>query len=344
MPVMSNIHPLKSRSAERSAVLPSVEKSVVEIVRRVIAVEADGVASLANIPAADWVAFVDALQKISGKLVVSGMGKSGHVGRKIAATLSSTGTPAFFVHPAEASHGDLGMVTPDDGLLLLSNTGNTGELSNLIQYAKRFSIPLFAITQGEDSVLATATDHLLLVPPLVEACSLGMAPTTSTTAMLVLGDAMAVALHELKGFSKADFKTFHPGGALGSTLLYVGEIMRAGDQLPVATPDTSIADAATIMGKHIGNIGGICVVDADYKLVGVFTDGGLRRNFGLPGLATQTLADLMTADPVCTTADRLVAEVVGQLNGRKVNFMPVVDENRCLIGVVHIHDCLQAFA
>ncbi len=329
-------------NAEQNA--NAAAKTIGEIVRRVVALEADGVASLAQIPDAQLAKAIDVLLGIKGKLVVSGMGKSGHIARKIAATLSSTGTPAFFVHPAEASHGDLGMLTADDGLLLLSSSGNTAELSSMITYAKRFNIPLIAMTQSSDSMLATSSDHLLLIPPLTEACSLGMAPTTSTTVMLALGDALAVALHELKGFSRADFKTFHPSGTLGSTLLFVRDILRHGEDLPMAKPTTTVAEAADIMGRAVGRLGGVCVVDDQQKLVGVFTDGVLRRNFGRQDLATMTLQELMTQDPLRTTPNALVAEVVGLLNQRKVNFLPVVDDDNRLVGAVHIHDCLQAFS
>ncbi|MBM3603087.1 MAG: KpsF/GutQ family sugar-phosphate isomerase, partial [Alphaproteobacteria bacterium] len=282
---------------------PAQPDAIAAIVRRVVELEAAGVASLAQIPAEHLAAAVAAMQAVKGKLVVSGMGKSGHIARKIAATLSSTGTPAFFVHPAEASHGDLGMLTSDDGLLLLSSSGNTAELASIITYAKRFGIPLIAMTQSADSQLALTADHLLLIPKLTEACSLGMAPTTSTTVMLALGDALAVALHELKGFSRADYKTFHPGGTLGSTLLFVRDILRAGEDLPMAKPTTTVAEAAEIMGRSIGRIGGVCVVDDQQKLVGVFTDGVLRRNFGHENLAAMTLQELMTVNPVRTTPD-----------------------------------------
>src|SRR5256885_5379878 len=246
------------------------------VARRVIRAEIAGLESLAEALDGTFEAAVDACTAARGRIVVTGLGKSGHIGRKIAATLASTGTPAQFVHPVEASHGDLGMIGSGDAILALSNSGETSELADIVAYSRRFEILLVAITGSARSTLAGAADVALLLPAAAEACPMGLAPTTSTTMMMTLGDALAIALLERKGFSPADFQRFHPGGKLGRKLLRVGEIMHKGDSVPLVAPDAPMSEAILVMSeKSFGCVG---VSGADGKLVGVITDGDLRRH------------------------------------------------------------------
>jgi len=246
------------------------------VARRVLALEAEAITALASGLGSEFIAALDILAACRGRVIVTGMGKSGHVARKIAATLASTGAPAQFVHPAEASHGDLGMVTGSDSVLALSNSGETAELSDLLSYVKRFGIPLVAVTAQADSTLWQAADARLLLPSVREACPMGLAPTTSTTAMLAIGDALAVALLERKNFTPAHFRLFHPGGRLGQRLIRVSEIMHDGSALPLVGLDAAMGEALIEMtAKSFGCVG---VVDAAGILVGVVTDGDLRRH------------------------------------------------------------------
>src|SRR5438477_7248117 len=250
----------------------------IEAARRVIATEVAGLTALAK--SLDR-AFVDAIEIISratGRVIVTGMGKSGHIARKIASTLASTGTPALFVHPGEASHGDLGMIAPGDVVIALSNSGDTAELADVLAYTRRFRIPLVAMTRRSESALSEAADVALLLPASAEACTLGLAPTTSTTMMLALGDAVAVALLERKGFSAEDFQALHPGGRLGQQLLRVADIMHEGAAVPLVKRGTTMAEALLVMtAKSFGCAG---VVDEVGRLVGIVTDGDLRRHMG----------------------------------------------------------------
>jgi arabinose-5-phosphate isomerase len=277
------------------------------------------------------------IEKTSGRVIVTGMGKSGHIARKIAATLASTGQPAFFVHPAEASHGDLGMITPQDVVLALSNSGETPELSNLIQYASRFSIPLIAITSGKDSLLAQAASVILLLPNMREACPMGLAPTTSTTAMMALGDTLAITLLRQRGFSDQDFQTLHPGGKLGRKLLRVSDLMHKGEDMPVTREETIMSQVILIMTeKRLGCVG---VLDNHGKLVGIITDGDLRRHMS-PSLLSQTAKDIMTLDPKTISSKALAVEALAIMNESKITNLFVVDEvNPC--GIVHVHDFLH---
>ncbi len=285
-------------------------------------------------------AFADAvalLRGLSGRVIVSGMGKSGHIGQKIAATLSSTGTPAFFVHPGEASHGDLGMITPEDAVIALSWSGETAELANLLTYARRFAVPLVAITSRPESSLARAAQHALILPQATEACPHGLAPTTSSLMQLSIGDALAIALLESKGFTAQDFKVFHPGGQLGAILKYVSDLMHTGARLPVAPLDTPMSEALVLMTeKSFGCLG---VVDAQGKLAGILTDGDLRRNMGA-GLLSATLAQVMTPDPKTVSPDTLASAALHTLNSAKITALFVVEEGRP-VGIVHIHDLLR---
>ena len=282
---------------------------------------------------------VETIRAATGRVIVSGMGKSGHVGHKIAATLASTGTPAFFVHPAEASHGDLGMITRDDVVLALSWSGETSELRSLVEYTRRWSIPLIAMTAFADSTLGRESDPLLLLPPAAEACPHGLAPTTSTMMQLALGDALAIALLESRGFTAEEFRIFHPGGMLGASLHFVRDIMHSGDTVPLANPDTPMAAALAVMtDKGFGCVG---VVDGAGMLVGVVTDGDLRRHIA-PDLIELTVGAIMTTTPKTVPPDCLVAEALAMMNQatRPFTVLFVVEDGRPL-GIVHMHDFLR---
>ena len=318
----------------------SQEAADIAVARRVLETERDGLAALARF--VDF-AFAEAVEIMSrahgrGRVIVTGMGKSGHVGRKIAATFASTGTPAQFVHPAEASHGDLGMITARDAVLALSNSGETPELSDIIAYAKRHAIPLVAITARADSALAAAADVLIGLPDTDEACPLNLAPTTSTTMMVALGDALAVALLERVGFSQEDFKLRHPGGQLGKRLIKVERLMHKGDRIPLARPDIVMSEALLIMTSH--SFGCIGLVDEDDRLVGVVTDGDLRRNMG-ERLLKMTAADVMTARPRTISPDALAGQALRVMNENGITGLFVVTDDRP-VGILHIHDCLRA--
>ncbi len=306
--------------------------------RKVIELEIAGLNDLKASLGAPFVAALDILAAVTGRVVVTGMGKSGHIARKIAATLASTGTSAFYVHPAEASHGDLGMIAAGDAVFALSNSGETMELADMVHYCKRFEIPLVSLTGNGASSLAEAADVSLVIPPSVEACPLGLAPTTSTTVMLALGDAIAVALLDRKGFSHDDFHALHPGGKLGRRLLKVRDIMHAGNELPLTTPDVAMAEALIEMtAKGFGCIG---VVDGAGKFIGIVTDGDLRRHMS-GDLTTRTVGEVMTAGPKSVTPDMLAAEALHFMNEYKITNVFVVDAARPA-GVLHIHDCLRA--
>ena len=261
--------------------------------RRVIAIEAEALASLGGALDESFARAVARMLDAKGRVIVSGIGKSGHVARKIAATLASTGTPALFVHPAEASHGDLGMITRDDVVLLLSNSGETAELADLIAYARRFGIPLIGLAGRADSTLIRQSDIGLVLPPATEACPVGLAPTTSTTMALALGDALAVALMEHRAFTPEDFRGLHPGGRLGARLATVEHLMHAGPEVPLVAPETPMTEALLEMSRR--GFGVVGVVDAAGALVGIVTDGDLRRN--MDGLLGKRVADVMTHQP-----------------------------------------------
>jgi len=307
--------------------------------RRVFGLAADGIAALSSSLGADFSACVELLLSIKGRVIVSGMGKSGHVGHKIAATLASTGTPAFFVHAAEASHGDLGMITNDDAVLALSNSGETTELSDLIAYTRRFGIKLVAITSKRASSLGSAADIVLELPNAPEACPLGLAPTTSTTLMISLGDALAVALLERRGFTSEDFNVFHPGGKLGRKLLKVSDLMHTGDEMPLVAPTASMPETILVMTKKTFGIAG--VIDGG-KLLGVVTDGDLRRHMQ-SNLLAKTAGDIMTKSPRTAQANILAAEALRLMNEWKVACLFVVEDGRP-VGIVRLHDILRAGA
>jgi len=281
------------------------------------------------------------LATIQGRVVVTGMGKSGHIARKIAATFASTGTPALFVHPAEASHGDLGMIVPGDAILALSNSGETAELADLIAHASRFAILLIAITAREASALAQAAEITLVLPPAPEACPMGLAPTTSTTMQLALGDALAVALLNRRGFSPADFELIHPGGKLGARLRRVSALMHEGAALPLAPRHLPMPQALLLMtGKGFGCLG---VLEQDGTLAGIVTDGDLRRAMG-PDLLSRTASDIMNPSPLTGRPDMLAAEALRLMNDRPrpITTLFVLDASGRPVGLLHIHDLLRA--
>ncbi len=282
---------------------------------------------------------LDMMQNTKDRIIVTGMGKSGHIARKIAATLASTGTPAFFVHPAEASHGDLGMLTDRDMVLAISNGGESKELSDILVYCKRYGIPLIAMTKNPQSSLGKAGDILLKLPDEGEACPLGLAPTSSTTATLVLGDVLAVALMERKGFSKTDYKQRHPGGKLGAILQKVSDLMHRGDELPLVSEDTSMQDALLEMtSKMLGCVG---IIDKQGCLIGIITDGDLRR-WLCSDVLSKKAGDVMTKNPKTIEADVLAVEALNVMNntGKGITQLFVLQEGKP-IGIIHIHDCLR---
>ena len=294
--------------------------------------------ALSNGLSRDFSRAVSLMKGCAGRIIVTGMGKSGHVGQKIAATLASTGTPAQFVHPAEASHGDLGMVTRSDVILALSWSGETVELANLITYSRRFRVPLVAVTSRLDSALGQAADLALVLPPVVEACPHGLAPTTSTLVQLALGDCLAIALLESRGFTALDFKTFHPGGQLGANLKHVGDLMHKGDRLPLAHLDDPMSVALVTMSeKSFGCVG---ILNSEGELAGIVTDGDLRRNMA-PGLLDRRVSEVMTHLPKTVTPDLLASAALQIMNEPpRVTALFVVENGRPC-GIIHVHDLLR---
>ena len=286
-------------------------------------------------PFADAVAMIRAA---SGRVIVSGMGKSGHVGRKLAATLASTGTPAHFVHPAEASHGDLGMVRPEDVVVALSWSGETAELAALVGYTRRFRVGLIAFTSNPESTLGKEADVALVLPKAEEACPNGLAPTTSTTMQIALGDALAVALLEARGFSKQDFFVYHPGGKLGAQLKTVESMMHRGAELPLVGLDTLLPDIITMISEK--SFGCAVVMDLDGRLAGVVTDGDLRRKATMGGGVSLRARDIMTANPRRIGLDTLAVEALELVNRMRITALIVVDAEERPVGLVHVHDLL----
>ena len=307
--------------------------------RRVIAREATALALLGKGLDQAFADAVDLLLNAKGRVIVSGMGKSGHIARKIAATFASTGTPAHFIHPAEASHGDLGMMAQGDVALMLSNSGETPELADVIAYTRRFQIPLIGVAGKTDSTLLRQSDVAILLPEAQEACDRGIVPTTSTTMTLALGDALAIALMELRQFTPENFRAFHPGGKLGARLSKVGDLMHGVDSLPLVTPDTPMGDALLVISqKGFGVVG---IIEND-QLVGIITDGDLRRH--MQGLLERTAAEVMTRNPATITPDTLAEQALAVMNTRKITTLFVRDkpDSGAVCGILHIHDCLRA--
>lgn len=333
---------MSSRTTADRAVKQASHLTDIDEARRVIQAEARALDLLADSLGQEFLRAVEAVLSARGRVIVSGMGKSGHVARKIAATLASTGTPAQFVHPAEASHGDLGMLTSEDVALVLSNSGETPELADLVSYTRRQSIPLIGVAAASDSALLKMADIALLLPAAEEACPLGLAPTTSTTATMALGDALAVAVMQRRDFTPAHFRMLHPGGQLGSKLLQVRDLMHDSASLPLVSPDTPMADALLEMSaKGFGVVG---VVDGSGRLTGVISDGDLRR--GMDGLLERTAKDIATNEPKVTRPEALVEEAVKYMNDSMVLVLFVAerpeDGPSKPVGLLHIHDCLRA--
>lgn len=304
--------------------------------RRVIRIEANALTQLEQALDDQFDRAVQLLLDAKGRVIISGMGKSGHIARKIAATLSSTGTPAHFVHPAEASHGDLGMMAQGDAALVLSNSGETPELADVIAYTRRFGIPMIGVASRADSTLLRQSDVALVLPRAQEACGTGVVPTSSTTMTLALGDALAVALMEHRKFTPEKFRDFHPGGKLGAQLSRVGDLMHSGDALPLISLDADMSDALIEISQKGFGVSG--VTDAHGHLCGIITDGDLRRHMdGLLGLNAQ---QVMTAAPTTITADALAEEAVNIMNKRKITCL-FVTEGPTPLGLIHIHDCLR---
>ncbi len=308
---------------------------------RTLNLGAEGLTQLAREVAGPMAAaFDDAvgrLKAVSGRVIVTGIGKSGHVAQKVAATFASTGTPAFFVHPSEASHGDLGMITQSDLILAFSWSGETVELKPIIIYSRRFAVPLIAITSQANSALGEQADIVLQLPRVKEACPHGLAPTTSTTIQLAIGDSLAIALLDARGFTAHDFKIFHPGGSLGASLKYVSDVMHHGDRLPLIASGGSMADALVAMTeKSFGCVG---VTDAKGKLIGVITDGDLRRHMG-PSLLQTTVDDVMSAKPKTIAPTLLASAALELINSSRITALFVVEKQKP-VGIVHVHDLLR---
>jgi len=320
---------------------PEDKRAAILSAARTVSTEQAGIAALAealdNGLSEPFVRAVECVAGITGRVIVTGVGKSGHIGSKLAATLASTGTPAFFVHPAEANHGDLGMIARDDVIVALSWSGETVELNGIVAYSRRFSIPLIALTSGAKSALARASDIVLLLPRVREACPHGLAPTTSTLLQLVLGDALAIALLEARGFTADHFHTFHPGGKLGASLLKVGEIMHSGERLPLARSGAGMREAILeISRKGFGCVG---IVDAKGRLSGIITDGDLRRHVE-GDLLSMTVDQVMTREPKTVAPDTLAATALQVVNSSAITAL-IVTEGGKPIGIVHMHDLLR---
>ncbi|AYV46298.1 KpsF/GutQ family sugar-phosphate isomerase [Caulobacter flavus] len=309
----------------------------VAVGRRVLSIEAQALTQMADELGEAFARAVQVMHDAKGRIVCTGMGKSGHVARKIAATLASTGSQAMFVHPAEASHGDLGMIGPDDVVLALSKSGEARELADTLAYCKRFSIPLIAITAVATSQLGKAGDVLLLLPDAPEATAEVNAPTTSTTLQIALGDALAVALLESRGFTASDFRVFHPGGKLGAVLRTAADLMHGGDELPLVGEGAPMSEALLVMSqKRFGAVG---VTDAAGALIGLITDGDLRRH--MDGLMGHTAGEVMTRDPRVIGPHALAAEALKVMNERRITVLFVVEAGQP-VGVLHVHDLLRA--
>jgi arabinose-5-phosphate isomerase len=328
-----HVETLKKRKPEREASIASA--------LRTVRIEQAGVAALAdaleNGVAGPFAEAVELLSQINGRVIVTGVGKSGHIGSKIAATLASTGTPAFFVHPSEANHGDLGMIARDDAIVAISWSGETTELKGIIAYSRRFLIPLIAVTAGHASALARQADVVISLPRAAEACPHGLAPTTSTLLQLVVGDALAIALLEARGFTPDHFRTFHPGGQLGANLTQVREIMHTGNELPLVRLGAGMPEAIReISQKGFGCVG---VVAPGGALKGVITDGDIRRHLG-NNLLAMTVEEVMTREPKSVGPETIVATALQTINSSSITSLMVVEDGRT-IGLVHLHDLLR---
>jgi arabinose-5-phosphate isomerase len=337
--VNAALHQITHRS--KGWIMTQTNIAWVASARRALKTEADGLDQLVEAldgplatPVSEAIRLISAAQ---GRVIVSGIGKSGHIARKIASTMASTGTPAMFVHPAEASHGDLGMITAQDVIIMLSNSGESAELGDMLAYSRRFSVPLIAITANAVSALGEAADVILELPKATEACPNGLAPTTSTLMQLALGDALAIALLEDKGFSAKDFRQFHPGGKLGAQLKHARDVMHKAGALPLVSESTLMSEALVVMSaKSFGCVG---VVDAKGNLAGVVTDGDLRRHMSAD-LLQFPMTKIMTKNPRTIDPDALAGEVIDILNTAKITSIFVVEKGKP-VGLIHIHDLLR---
>ena len=309
------------------------------IAAQVLQTEANGIIALKQSLDHHFTQAIELIMATEDRLIISGMGKSGHIARKIAATLASVGTPAYFVHPGEASHGDLGMICRGDAVMALSNSGETNEMGDLLQFCKRNQIKILGITSGKNSVLAKMSDVALVLPLAPEACPLSLAPTTSTTMMLALGDALAVALLEKRKFTPEDFAMFHPGGKLGQNLLKVSDLMHDASELPLVTAHSKMDDVLIeISTKSFGCAG---VMGDDNMLIGVITDGDLRRWFASKPSLDASAGDVMTANSKYITIDALAVEAINLMKQHKITSLFVLNDSKKPIGIIHIHDCLR---
>ncbi len=328
--------------AQRTNEISAANTQWLASVKRAVAVESEGVKQLLAAldgPLGEGVCTaIEAIKRARGRVILAGIGKSGYIARKIAATLASTGTPALFVHPAEASHGDLGMITTDDVVIMVSNSGESPELRDILAYSRRFAIPLIAITANSGGTLAAEADIVLLVPQAPEACPIGLAPTTSTLLQLALGDAIAVALLEDKGFNAKQFRTFHPGGRLGAALTHLNAIMHKEARLPLVPPTMRMAEALLVMTeKSFGCLG---VTNEAGHLVGIITDGDLRRHMS-KNLIDLSAGEVMTGSPKTMPSDALASEALEVLNSAKITSLFIVDAESRPVGLIHIHDLLR---
>jgi arabinose-5-phosphate isomerase len=306
--------------------------------RNVILQEADALGKLAENLPSNFAKIIQQILNLKGRVILSGMGKSGYIAHKIAASFSSTGTPAFFIHPAEASHGDLGMITQNDLVILLSNSGETKEISDIINYCKRFNVPIIAITMNPESNLAKYSDELMLIPHMPEASNIG-APSTSCIMMLALGDAMIIATHQARGMTKELYKSLHPAGAIGASLKAISDVMHTGDKLPIAALDTLMPEVLIIMTqKSLG----CCAIVEDDKLIGIITDGDLRRHIDKNMLSFRA-KDIMSKDPKVLAPDVLIYEAIQIMSVNNITHV-LVSSNQKLLGIVHIHDLLRVKA
>ncbi|NCT40142.1 MAG: KpsF/GutQ family sugar-phosphate isomerase [Alphaproteobacteria bacterium] len=324
----------------------SKEQSNIEKAKEVLDLESRALSALSQSIDQSFSEAVETIHAIKnkaqiGRLIVAGIGKSGHVARKIAATMASTGTPAYFVHPGEASHGDMGMITENDAVLMLSNSGENNELSDLIHYTRRYDIPLIAITSNPQSTLAKHADTPLIMPKIEEACPNGLAPTTSTTMMIALGDALAVALLERMGLTPEQYKVFHPGGKLGQRLMLVSELMVKTQNLPIV-PSTAKMDEALIALTE-KNLGAVIISDDSKTLKGIITDGDLKRHMG-PNLLEKSVTDIMTAAPKTITHSALAVEAMNIMTKKADQYLSslIVMDGEHFIGMIRLQDCLQA--
>ncbi len=314
------------------------KKSYILSAIKTIQTEIDGLRSLLDSFDENYIKAVDLILNCKGRVILSGMGKSGHIANKIAATFASTGTPSFFIHPGEASHGDLGMITPDDVVILLSNSGETKELKDIIYYCKRFEIPLIGIIRRLESELTKASNVALVLPATPEANNIN-APTTSTTMMLALGDALAGSLIDAKGFNSEKFGVFHPGGKLGSAFVKVKELMRKADQIPLVSFDKKMPQVLLEMtSKHLGCTG---IIDDNKNLIGIITDGDLRRHITQDFLA-QDAEEIMTKNPITIDENMLAVEATAIMNKKSITSLFVINLQKKVIGILHLHDCLRA--